>query len=154
MEDQDRSKWDFALIEQAKHFLDESAEGTRISPYHLEAGIALHHCRAPSFAETDWAAILRFYDALLTIFPSPIYFLNRAIVLAALAVPQAGIRALEQAGHAESLRHYHLYDATLGELHRRAGNLAQARRFLEAARRKTSSPSDREILDRRLAICR
>ena len=106
-----------------------------------------------SYRETDWPAIRRLYDALLTSHRSPIYLLNRAIVIAHRDGPVAGIRALEQAGQAETLRHYHLYDATLGELQRRAGNLAEARRHLEIARAKTNSPSDREIIDRRLADC-
>jgi RNA polymerase sigma-70 factor (ECF subfamily) len=153
MEGQDRSKWDRRLIARAKEFLDMSAEGTVISPYHLEAGIALHHCSAPTYAETDWPAILFLYDALLKLHRSPVYVLNRAIVVAEIEGPSAGIRALEEAGQDQPLRHYHLFDATLGELYRRAGNLDQARGYLEAAKLKTRSPSDHEIIDRRLALC-
>ena len=82
MEDQDRGKWDQRLIRRAEEFLDDSAEGTSISAFHLEAGIALHHCRARSFAETDWPAILLLYDKLLRLHRSPVYLLNRAIVVA------------------------------------------------------------------------
>ncbi len=153
MEDQDRSKWDARLIQRAEKFLDRSAEGTAVSTYHLEAGIALHHCRARTYAETDWPAILRLYDALLRLHPSPIYRLNRAIVVAEIDGPHAGIRALEEAGRDETMRHYHLFDAALGELYRRAGDFAQARHHLEAAKKKTQSPSDHEIVDRRLAKC-
>jgi RNA polymerase sigma-70 factor (ECF subfamily) len=153
MEEQDRSKWDGRLIERAKEYLDRSAEGTVISPFHLEAGIALHHSTAKSYADTDWPAILRLYDALLTLHRSPIYLLNRAIVVAQLEGPRAGIRALDEAGQDPALRHYHLYDATLGELYRRAGDLDLARRHLLLAKEKTSSPSDHEIINRRLAKC-
>jgi RNA polymerase sigma factor (sigma-70 family) len=153
MEDQDRSKWDRRLIARAKEYLEMSAEGTVISPYHLEAGIALHHCSAQAYAETDWPAILYLYDALLTIHRSPIYLLNRAIVVAEIEGPRAGIGALDEASQDHALRHYHLYDATLGELYRRAGDLDRARRHLEAAKQKTNSPSDHEIIDRRLARC-
>jgi RNA polymerase sigma-70 factor (ECF subfamily) len=153
MEDQDRSKWDRRLIQRAREFLDLSAEGTVISTYHLEAGIALHHCSAPSYAETDWPAILRLYDALLAIHPSPVYVLNRAIVIAEIEGPRAGIRALEEAGEVEALSHYHLLDATLGELYRRAADFARARRHFEAARQKTRSVFDQEIIDRRLSKC-
>jgi RNA polymerase sigma factor (sigma-70 family) len=153
MEEQDRGKWDRRLIDRAKEYLDQSAEGTVVSPYHLEAGVALYHCSAASYAETDWPAILRLYDALLALHPSPVYLLNRAIVVAQIEGPKAGLRALEEAGRDEALRRYHLFDATAGELHRRAGDLAQARRHLEAARGKTNSPFDREIIDRRLAMC-
>jgi len=151
MEEQDRSKWDRRLIQRAQEYLDESAEGTVISSFHLEAGIAMHHCSAPSFAETDWRAILRLYDALLTIQRSPVYLLNRAIVIGQIDGPQAGIRALDEAGQDTALRHYHLFDAALGEFYRRAGDLDRARQYLEAARQKTNSPFDHEIIDRRLA---
>ncbi len=153
MAEQDRSKWDRRLITRAKEYLDLSAEGTMVSPFHLEAGIALYHCSASSYAETDWPAILRLYDALLMLHRSAIYLLNRAIVVAEIDGPAAGIRAVEEAGEDAALRHYHLYDATLGELYRRAGDLERAREHLEAARGKTRSPSDREIIERRLARC-
>jgi RNA polymerase sigma factor (sigma-70 family) len=154
MEDQVRTRWDERLIERAKHFLDQSAEGTTVSIFHLEAGIALYHCSATSYTETDWPAILRLYDAMLTIHRSPVYLLNRAIVVAEIAGPRAGIKALEEMTENTSLRHYHLFDATLGELYRRAGDLDQARQYLEAARQKTRSPHDRAIIDRRLSKCR
>jgi RNA polymerase sigma-70 factor (ECF subfamily) len=153
MEDQDRSKWDRQLILRAREFLDQSAEGKVVSPFHLEAGIALYHCSAASYAETDWPAILRLYDALLTLQRSPVYLLNRAIVIAQIEGPLAGIRALDEAGRDDSLRHYHLYEATLGELYRRAGDPERARRYFELARQKTASPHDRAIIDRRLAEC-
>jgi RNA polymerase sigma-70 factor (ECF subfamily) len=151
MEDQDRGKWDRRLIRRAEQFLDRSAEGTTISPFHLEAGIAFYHCSAKSYEETNWPAILRLYDALLQIHRSPVYLLNRAIVVAQIKGPRAGIRALDEVGKNDSLRHYHLFDATLGELYRRAGEMDEARRYFTLARQKTSSPSDHEIIDRRLS---
>jgi RNA polymerase sigma-70 factor (ECF subfamily) len=153
LEEQDRSQWDWRLIRRAQEFLDRSAEGTVVSPFHLEAGIAYHHCTAKSYAETDWPAILRLYDALLALHRSPVYLLNRAVALAQVAGPQAGIRALDEVGQGPALRHYHLFDATLGELYRRAGDMARARRHLEAARQKTSSPFERGLIERRLAQC-
>jgi RNA polymerase sigma-70 factor (ECF subfamily) len=153
MEGQDRGKWDQGLIQRALEYLALSAEGNAISTYHLEAAIAYHHCTAKSYAETDWPAIRGLYDALLSFNRSPLYLLNRAIVVAQIDGPLAGIRALEAAGDDPALRHYHLFDATLGEFYRRAGDFTRARRHLEAARMKTSSPFDHEIIDRRLAQC-
>jgi RNA polymerase sigma-70 factor (ECF subfamily) len=153
MDVQDRSQWDHRLIRRAQQFLNQSAEGTVISSFHLEAAIAYHHCTAKSYADTDWPAILRLYDALLTIHRSPVYLLNRAIVVAEIEGPQAGLDALEEAGRDTVLRHYHWFDATLGELYRRAGDLDRARRYLQAAREKTHSPFDRELIDRRLGKC-
>jgi RNA polymerase sigma factor (sigma-70 family) len=153
MEDQDRTKWDERLIRRARDFLDQSAEGTIVSPFHLEAGIAFYHCSAKSYSETDWPAILRMYDALLTLHRSPVYMLNRAIVIAEIEGPAAGIRALHDTEQESALRHYHLFDATLGELYRRSGDLDRARRYLEAAKLKTASRHDRAIIDHRLAKC-
>ncbi len=153
MEEQDRGKWDQQLIQSAREYLARSAEGTVISPFHLEAAIACHHCTAKSYAETDWRAILRLYDALLLLHRSPVYLLNQAIVVAQLDGPQAGIRALDEAGQDPALHRYHLFDATLGEFYRRAGDLARARQHLEAAWRNTTSPFDRELIERRLAQC-
>src|SRR5262249_56582728 len=99
------------LILRAQGFLARSAEGTVISAFHLEAAIAWHHCKARSYAETDWPAILRLYDALLTQQSSPVYLLNRAIVVAQIEGPRAGIRALDEAGRNPALQHYHLFYA-------------------------------------------
>jgi RNA polymerase sigma-70 factor (ECF subfamily) len=153
MEQQDRSKWDRRMICRAQEFLAQSATGTAVSPFHLEAAIASHHCMAKSYAETNWPAILRLFDGLLTVHRSPVYLLNRAIVVAEIDGPDAGIRALGEAGQDPALQHYHLYDATLGELYRRSGDLVRARHHLEVARQKTRSNSDRELIDRRLALC-
>jgi len=153
MEEQDRNRWDRELIRCAQGFLDGAARGKVISRYHLEAAIACHHCSAESYATTNWPAILQLYDALLTLHRSPVFLLNRAIVVAQIEGPSAGIAALDEAGRDQALRHYHLFDATLGEFFRRAGDLTRARQCLEAARTKTNSPCDRELIDRRLALC-
>jgi RNA polymerase sigma-70 factor (ECF subfamily) len=153
MEEQDRSRWDHGLIGRAQEFLSQSAEGAVISPFHLEAAIACHHCTAKSYAETDWPAIRRLYDALLTIHRSPVYLINRAIVVAQIEGAEAGIRSLDEASQDPAVRHYHLFDATLGEFYRRAGDFTRARQHLQEARQKTNSPFDHELLDRRLAMC-
>jgi predicted RNA polymerase sigma factor len=106
LEEQDRSRWDTEQIARAAFYLGASAAGKTVSRYHLEAGIAAHHALAPSFADTDWAAILRLYDGLIRMHQSPIYALNRAIVVAQIAGPDAGIAAIEQAHGLEALQHY------------------------------------------------
>jgi RNA polymerase sigma-70 factor (ECF subfamily) len=153
LDEQDRSQWDHKLIAKAKEFLDRSATGERISTYHLEAGIAMHHCLAPNLAATDWPAILQLYNLLLRVARSPIYLLNRAIVIAHIDGAEAGIRALDEIRDDPALRHYHLLDSTFGELQRRAGNLAEARRYFTLARSKTRSPADQELLNRKMAEC-
>ena len=153
LEDQDRGRWDHRLIDRARWFLDQSAVGKTMTVFHLEAGIALLHCKAASFSDTDWPAILRLYDLLIRIQPSPIYRLNRAIALAHLDGPSAGIREIESFAGDPTLRHYHLLDATLGELHRRTGDLDRARSYFLRAREGTQSARERELLDRRLEQC-
>src|SRR5271157_5159393 len=153
LEDQDRTKWDQKLIARGRDFLDRSAEGKSISRFHLEAGIALLHCTAASFAETDWPGILRLYDALLRVQPSPVYQLNRAIVLAHVEGPAAAIPIIEILADEPALQHYHLINASLGELYRRSGNLDRARFYFERARNGTTSRHEQELLDRRLAGC-
>jgi RNA polymerase sigma-70 factor (ECF subfamily) len=153
LDEQDRTRWDRRLIQRAQVFLARSAEGPTVSAFHLEAAIACHHCTAPSLAETDWPAILRLYDALLARQVSPVYLLNRAIVVAQIDGPEAGLRALDAVADDPASRHYHLFDAVRGDLHRRAGDPRRAREHLEAARRKATSPFDRELIDRHLARC-
>jgi RNA polymerase sigma factor (sigma-70 family) len=153
LEDQDRTKWNQDLIARARWFLDKSAEGKTVSTFHLEAGIAMLHSTAPSFAQTQWPEILRLYDVLVRLRPSAIYQLNRAIVLAHMEGPASGIRVIESLLSDPSLRHYHLVDATLGELYRRAGDILRARKHLERARDATQSACERELLERRLNSC-
>jgi RNA polymerase sigma-70 factor (ECF subfamily) len=150
LEEQDRSRWDYGLIKMALDYLRRSAQGPEVSTYHLEAGIAMYHCKARSFADTDWAAILRHYDLLLRLQRSPVYLLNRAIALAQVEGPRAGLRALDEIRTHPQLQEYHLLHATLGELHRRNGDLDLARQHFEAAWSLATSPGDRQLLRRRL----
>ena len=96
---------------------------------------------------------MRLYDALLKIHRSPVYLLNRAIVVAEIEGPAAGLQALEKLGQDQLLQRYHLFDAALGELYRRSGDFARAREHFEAARKKTESRFDRELIARRLSKC-
>ncbi len=153
LEEQDRGKWDRALIERARQFLDRASEGTRVSTYHLEAGIALIHCTAVSFDQTDWRAILKIYDVLVHRDRSPICLLNRAVAVAHLDGWPAGISELESLAGQPALANYPLYDGLLGELYRRAGDFVRARKHLLRARERTGSAFERELLDRRLAMC-
>jgi RNA polymerase sigma-70 factor (ECF subfamily) len=153
LEEQDRSRWNRDLIERGLHYLSESASGDHLSRYHVEAAIAAQHSLAPSFAETDWPAIVTLYDDLVRIHPSPIHELNRAIAVAQVSGPEAGINAIQEMKELESLEGYHLLHATLGELYRRAGRPEQARRCFERAIECTVSTSERRLLERRLREC-
>lgn len=122
LDDQDRSKWDQRLIAQGLLHLGQAAAGTELSEYHLQAGIAALHCLAPDYASTDWEKILLHYDELMRLKPSPIIGLNRAVAVAHLHGPQAGLDALSELPQREKLdQHYLLYTVT-GELHWRLKN--------------------------------
>lgn len=117
LHDQDRSKWDHRMIEQGLLHLAAAADGTDLSEYHLQAGIAAIHCLAPDYASTDWARILRHYDELQRIKASPIVALNRAVAVAHLHGPQAGLDAIEGIPGREKIESHYLYHAVRGELH-------------------------------------
>jgi RNA polymerase sigma-70 factor (ECF subfamily) len=117
LDDQDRSKWDHALIERGLQHLAEAAQGQELSEYHLQAGIAAIHCTAADYASTDWARILRHYDELYRIKPSPIVALNRAVAVAHQHGPQAGLDAVAAIPQRDRLESHYLLHAVTGELH-------------------------------------
>jgi RNA polymerase sigma-70 factor (ECF subfamily) len=151
LEEQDRSLWDRELVQRGLAHLTRSARGETLSRYHVEAGVAAEHCLAPSYAETNWEEIVRLYEVLDRIAPSPLNVLNRAIALAEWKGPDAGLAALEALEAPSWLLGYYLWDATLGELHRRRGDrdlaLAHTRRALEAA----PTNAEKALLERRLS---
>jgi len=133
LDDQDRSKWDQTLIARGLFHLGEAAQGTEASEYHLQAGIGAIHCTAVDSASTDWARIVRHYDTLLRLKPSPIVALNRAVALSYVHGPQAGLDAIAAMPDRERLESHYLLHAVLGELHWRlnhhraaAGNFRRA----------------------------
>jgi len=115
-EDQDRTLWDKMLIQRGLVLLDQSASGSEISEYHLEAAIAAVHCRAETAGQTDWTAIVSLYDALMRLHPSPIVALNRAVALGKSQGPEQGLKAIENIADAEKLSRYPFYFAARGEL--------------------------------------
>jgi len=137
LDDQDRSKWNQALIEQGLIHLVEAARGSELSEYHLQAGIAACHCTAADHASTNWARILRHYDELYRMKPSPVVALNRAVAVAYLHGPQAGLEAVAAIPQRDRLESHYLLHAVVGELHWRLKNHAAAadsfRRALQLA---------------------
>lgn len=150
LRDQDRSKWDRELIALATQHLDRSAFGERITIYHGEAMIASMHAHAPSFDGTDWAGIVRIYDHLLLANPSPVVELNRAIAVAQLSGPDAGLRLLE---NIHGLEGFHLYHAARGDLLRALFRPDEARTEYEHAASLTRSPAEVALLKRKLEAC-
>ncbi len=150
LEDQDRSLWRQPLIERGLTHLGKAARGDTLSAYHLQAGIAALHCAAPDSASTDWPAIVRHYDALLALAPSPIVALNRAVAIAHASGPQAGLDAIEAIPDKRHLESRHLLHAVKGELHWRTGDTRAAAAAFRQALRFASLPPERDHLSRLL----
>lgn len=153
LEEQDRSRWDQRLIAEGKRRLDLSAHGKVISPFHLEAGIAWTHCDAPSLVETNWPRILKLYNMLIAMRDSPIYRLNRAIVVAEIEGPAAALEALLPLRETPELKNYHLVDSAIGEMHRRQGDFPAAAQSFKRAIAACVSLREREFLHRRILEC-
>ncbi|HKU80781.1 MAG TPA: DUF6596 domain-containing protein, partial [Candidatus Tumulicola sp.] len=149
--DQDRSRWDRALIARGRDWLERSASGSQVSRYHIEAAIANEHAVAETFQRTDWETIVALYDRLMDLAPSPVVALNRAIAIAQLLGPQRGLNAIEAIAGRERLARYPFYHAARGELELRCADGAGARRSFEAALALARNAAERRFLENRLA---
>jgi RNA polymerase sigma-70 factor (ECF subfamily) len=150
---QDRRRWDRELISEGFRYLERSASGLEVSHIHIEAGIAAVHCMADRYEGTDWEEIVRLYDRLMAIGPTPIVALNRAIAIGERDGPTAGLAAIDGIPDSVALQGYYLFPAALGEMHLQLGKLEEAKRFFERACALTSSPAERQHLWRKLAAC-
>ena len=148
--DQDRSLWDRRLIYLAYRHLDRSAAGEEFTEYHLQAAIAGCHTAATRYELTDWAEIVRLYDLLAGLNPSPVIALNRAVAIAKWRGPAEGIRAIEAIGEHPAMQHYYLLPATLGELWDEMGDAGKAAAFYRQALDRPCSEPERRFLSKRL----
>lgn len=148
--EQDRSRWDRAAIREGIHHLERSAAGDHVTAYHIEAAIAACHAATVDGAATDWTRILELYGDLLEIKPSPVVALNRAVALAMVDGPRAGIRALQALARERTMARYHLLPAALGGLWQRAGDAARATRCYRDARKLAGSEPERRFLTRQI----
>ena len=151
--EQDRALWDRSLLAEGFRRLGASAEGSRLSAWHLEAAIAAQHALAGSFEETDWRAIRALYDLLLAARPSPVVALNRAIALGMAEGPAAGLSALAAIPGRERLARYPFLPAAVAEFERRAGQPARAAQALREALLLARSPAEEAVLSRKLSAC-
>jgi RNA polymerase sigma factor (sigma-70 family) len=154
--EQDRGRWDRSLVAEGLRWLDRSAEGEALTPWHVEAAIAACHAAAGTFEATDWARIRRLYDLLWRLDPSPAVALNRAIAVGMADGPAAGLAALGALGDAERerLSRAPFLDAAVAEFERRAGRPERAAARLEAALGLARNPAEAALLARKLAACR
>lgn len=147
--EQDRTSWRQDLIADGEALLEQAAAGDELTTYHLEAAIAAVHCAARTVDETDWDAIVTIYDHLMRLAPSAVVALNRAIAIAQRDGPDRGIEAIQAIEDRERLNAYPFLNAALGELERRRGNAAEARRHFSAALALARSDAERRYLERR-----
>lgn len=152
--DQDRSQWDAQLIAEGQRLLDLSASGPELSEYHVEAAIAWVHATAHRAEETNWAEIVKLYDMLIEIRPSPVVALNRAIALAQRDGAHRGLDEIRAIAGAEALAKYPFYHAALGELELRSGRQEAARSHFEAAVGCARNPMERRFLQQRVHSCK
>ena len=145
LDQQDRSRWNQALFRYARAWLTRSARGAELSTYHLEAAIAAEHCAATTFAATDWRRIVELYDLLCGRDPDWLHALNRAVAVAHLHGPLAGLRGL-LAARCDGAERYSHWHAALGELHRRCGDHTAARRHFAQALELAGNEREREFL--------
>lgn len=152
LEEQDRSLWDRERMRIGVEWLERSATGGVFSRFHAEAGIAAEHCFASSFEQTRWKEIADLYAMLEHIDPSPLHTMNRAVAIAEWQGPDAGLAVLEAVAPPAWLAGSYLWDAVLGDLHRRAGNVESAQRHRDRALASAPTEAVRDLLRRRLAI--
>jgi RNA polymerase sigma factor (sigma-70 family) len=152
--DQDRSRWDPLLIGRGLTALEHAERlGGAPGPYQLQAAIAACHARARTADATDWARMVRSYDALLEVAPSPIVALNRAVAVAMASGPAAGLEALEPLAGEPALAHYHLLPSVRGDLLKKLGRHEKARAEFERAAALTRNARERALLIERAAEC-
>src|SRR5437867_8412816 len=149
LEEQDRNRWNQEQIAEALPLVGESMR-REAGPYALQAAIAAEHCQAASAAETDWPQIVRLYDLLARVQPSPIVSLNRAVAVAMVDGPQPGIELINDLTATGNLDDYHLLHAARADLLRRLGSTAEAAKSYELALTLVTNESERRFLERRL----
>jgi RNA polymerase sigma-70 factor (ECF subfamily) len=153
LEEQDRTRWDKSMITRGMFHFAQSAAGDELSEYHVQAGIAACHCAAKDYHATDWQKILSFYDRLVEFDQSPVVALNRAVVIANIRGPKAGLQAVRNVPGINKLRSYYLLYAVVGELEMRSGNLQAAAEEFRKSFELADTKSERAFLLKRLQSC-
>jgi RNA polymerase sigma-70 factor (ECF subfamily) len=145
--EQDRALWDRALIAEGQEIVRQCLALNRPGPYQIQAAINAVHSDAASIEATDWRQILELYSHLMAIAPSPIVALNRAVAVAEVDGPEAGLRLIDEL----PLDGYHVFHAIRADLLRRMGRISDARQAYDAAIARTENAPERAFLQRRRA---
>ncbi len=140
--DQDRSKWDHAMIAEGQELVRACLRRNRPGPYQLQAAINAVHDDAPNATQTDWGQILALYDQLITVAPTPVVALNRCVAVAELHGPSAALDLVDQL----DLDGYHLFRSTRADLLRSLGRPDDAAAAYDAAIARTANSAERSFL--------
>lgn len=151
LDDQDRSRWDAALIVEGCALVERALTTRRFGPYCLQAAIAAVHAEAPSAAQTDWQQIVGLYDVLLRAMPSPVIELNRAVAVAKRDGALAGLTLIEGILDRGELQDYHLAHSARAEFCRQLGRVEQARLAYRRALELTRQEPERRFIEGRLS---
>lgn len=151
LEEQDRSLWNRAQIEEGAALVERALASRRFGPYTLQAAIGAVHCTAARAADTDWNEIVYLYDLLLRIEPTPIVELNRAVAIAMRDGPAAGLALVDELLSKGDLAGYRLAHAARADLCRRLGRKNEARDAYLRAMALTQLEPERQFLQRRVA---
>jgi RNA polymerase sigma-70 factor (ECF subfamily) len=151
LEDQDRGRWDRAKIGEGVGLLDRAMRRGSPGPYRLQACVAALHAVAPTAAATDWRRIAALYDQLMTVAPSPVVALNRAVAVAMWDGPATGLALMDDLAAAGDLDGYPLLHAGRADLLRRLGRDPEAAAAYRRALELATSPVERAFLARRLS---
>jgi RNA polymerase sigma-70 factor, ECF subfamily len=154
LEDQDRSLWDRAAIDEGRRLVLDSFRTGRVGRYALQAAIASLHAIAVSYEATDWPQILGLYDQLLLVWPSPVVALNRAVAVSMVRGPEAGLAEIGSLARDGRLDGYHYLPAVRADLLRRLGRRHEAATAYQAALELVDNEAERQFLTARLAECR
>jgi RNA polymerase sigma-70 factor (ECF subfamily) len=151
LDEQDRSLWNRAYIDEGAALVRAAFSSEEIGPYAVQAAIAAVHAEAPSADATDWNEIVGLYDLLLRITPSPIIELNRSVAVAMRDGPEAGLADLDRLLAGGELDKYQLAHAARADFCRRLGRHAEARAAYTRALKLTAQGPAKRFLEKRLA---
>jgi RNA polymerase sigma-70 factor, ECF subfamily len=149
LDEQDRSRWNHKQIAEAVLLLKGAPSGTP-GPFAFQAAIAAAHCKAANPGDTNWPEIVRLYDQLERVQPSPIVSLNRAVAIAMAEGPRAGLAMMDRLAASNHLGDYHLFHAARADLLRRLELFGESAKSYARALELVTNDSERRFLERRL----
>lgn len=151
LKDQDRTHWNRFLIDRGNEYLNRAAEGNMIHEYHMEAAIASIHANAKLYDQTNWEMILQLYNNLSFQTQNPMVAINRCIVLGEV---EGYGKAIEELEKIKGFNNNCYYNASLGEMHLKAGSMREAINYFQRALELTSSNAEIELIRRKINLCK